>query len=142
MSDVAVPLTWKQITKFAVAGTFIVFGFLLALASIFLYDALRPADIALTVAPLCFLPYVLAISVYVGFFMAKLAKGNGKNSWFWGIIGFIITIGFTIGFPLIIAFSFLFPHTSPVVFSFLAPFLSTSITALLISIRKKPSQPA
>ena len=147
MSNLTVPLTWKQITKFAVVGIFIVFGFLLAIVGIFLYDALRPANIALTIAPLCVLPYVPAISIYVGFFMSKLAKGKGKNSWVWGIIGFIMTIVFTIGFPLIVILSLfssgtnsVFSHTSPVLFSFLAPFLSAPITALLISIRRKSSQ--
>jgi hypothetical protein len=68
-------------------------------------------DIFLAVAPWCFLPYVVLIGGYVGFFSAKLARSNVRNPWLWAGVGFVLTIAFTIGFPIAIGLSGLFPYT-------------------------------
>src|SRR5574341_827258 len=142
MEGATSPLSSKQIIKLIVIGTLIVCAFFLALAVLFF--KVEDPDLFLAIAPFCYLPYVITISSYAGFFMAKLAKGNGRRSWLWAIIGFGMTLGFIFIMPTAyILFEFRFPHLfsiSPAAFSFLAPFLSISITALMVKTRRKLSR--
>ncbi len=86
-------------------------------------------------------PYLVVISVYVGFFASRYAKGKWKHAWLWGIAGVPLTLLLILGFPGLLLP--LFPHQGPVIFggpaifTFLAPGLSAMIMVLLISLRRK-----
>jgi hypothetical protein len=98
-------------------------------------------EVFLAFAPFCIFPYLVVISVYVGFYAARFAKGRWKHTWLRGIAGFALTLLFIMGFPILL--SPVFPYqgpaifASPVIFAFLAPVLSALLIVLLISIRRK-----
>ena len=143
MINTATHLSWKQIVKYAVIGILIVAVFLSALVGAYYYVGVMGnggPDALIAAIPVGLFLYMLIISGYVSFFMAKLAEGKGKLSWPWAVLGFILTFGFAVSFPLV--FSFLFPYDIPAIFSFFAPFLSTPITVLLMNIGRKPSASA
>jgi len=138
MTDVQESLTRKQLTTLALIGLSILILFAAGFAWIYYYIGVLGnggVDVFLAVAPFCILPYLIVISIYVAFFMAKFAKGRWRYPWLWGFGGFALTVLFSVGLPILL--SPVFPYQSPVIFTFLAPVLSTLAIMLLISIRKK-----
>ena len=136
MTDVDNSITTNQLTALALIGLSIVVLF--ALGFIWIDDYIMRhggVDVFLAVAPFYILAYLIVISIYVGFFMAKFARGRWKHSGLWGIGGFVLTVLLSVGFPILL--SPVFPYQSPVTFAFVAPVLSTLAMMLLISIRKK-----
>ena len=130
-------ITKKQLTTLALLGLLI----LVLFATGFVWLYYGDVDVFLAFAEFYIFPYVVVISVYVGFFAARFAKGRSKHAWLWGIAGFALTLIFIIGFPSLL--SPVFPYASPAIFAgpaifaFLAPVLSALIIVLLISIRRK-----
>ena len=60
-------------------------------------------EVFLAFAPFWIFPYLVVISVYVGFFAARFAKGRWKHAWLWGIAGFALTLLFIMGFPILLS---------------------------------------
>ena len=137
-------ITKKQLATLALIGLVILVLF--AAGFVWLYSHAGDfwsggADVFLAFAPFWVFPYLVVVSVYVGFFAARFAKGRSKSAWFWGIAGFALTLLFIVGVPSLL--SPVFPYSSPVIFAgpaifaFLAPLLSALLIVLLISIRRK-----
>ena len=132
----------KQLTTLALMGLLILVLFAASFVWLYYYGVvLGNGDEVLAYAPFWIYPYLVAISVYVGFFAARFAKGRWKQAWLWGIAGFALTLLFILGFPSLL--SPIFPYQSPeifaghAIFAFLAPVLSALLIVLLISIRRK-----
>ena len=131
-------LTSKQLTTLALIGVSLFILFAAGFAWFYYYvDFLGHGggDLFIAFAPFCFFPYLVVISIYVGIFTTKFAKGKWKYPWLWGISGFLLTVLLIIGLPL--SLESVFPHQSPAIFAFVAPVLSTPLIMLLISIRRK-----
>jgi hypothetical protein len=135
-------ITKKQLTTLALLGLIILVLF--AASFVWLYAVVLgngEGEVFLAFAPYWVYPYLLVVSVYVGFFAARFAKGRWKRAWLWGIAGFAVTLLFILGFPGLL--SPIFPDQSPeifagpAIFAFLAPVLSALLMMLLISIRRK-----
>ena len=135
-------ITKKQLTTLALLGLLILVLF--AAGFVWLYKGVLGnggGEVFLALAPYWVFPYLVVISVYVGFFAARFAKGRWEHAWLWGIVGFALTLLFILGFPSLL--SSVFPYQSPVIFAgpaifaFVAPVLSALLIVLLISIRRK-----
>ena len=135
-------ITRKQLTTLALLGLLILVLF--AAGFVWLYKGVLGnggGEVVLALAPYWTFPYLVVISVYVGFFAVRFAKGRWKHAWPWGIAGFALTLLFILGFPTLL--SPVFPYQSPeifagpAIFAFLAPVLSALLIVLLISIRRK-----
>ena len=135
-------ITKKQLTTLALLGLLILVLF--AAGFVWLYKGVLGnggGEVFLALAPYWVFPYLVVISVYVGFFAARFAKGRWEHAWLWGIAGFALTLLFILGFPSLL--SSVFPYQSPVIFAgpaifaFVAPVLSALLIVLLISIRRK-----
>jgi len=135
-------ITKKQLTTLALIGSLILVLFAASFVWLYYYGVvLGNGDEVLAYAPFWIYPYLVVISVYVGFFAARFAKGRWKHAWLWGIAGFALTLLFILGFPSLL--SPVYPYQSPVIFAgpaivaFLAPVFSALLIVLLISIRRK-----
>ena len=130
--------TKKQLTTLTLIGLLILFLF--AASFIWLYQNVKGEEF-LALAPYWVFPYLGVTSLYATFSSARLAKGRGKNTWFWGITGFALTLIFMLVFPSLL--SPVFPDQSPeifagpAIFAFIAPMLSLLLLVLLISFRRK-----
>ena len=135
-------ITKKQLTTLALIGLLILVLFASCLVWL-IYGVLGKGggDEFLASAPYFIYAYLVVSSVYVGFFVARFAKGRGKHAWLWGIAGFALTLLFIIRIPSLL--SPVFPYQSPeifagpAIFAFLAPVLSALFIVLLISICRK-----
>ena len=134
--------TKKQLTTLALLGLLILVLF--AAGFVWLYVGVLGnggGEVFLAYAPFWVFPYLVVISVYIGFFAARFAKGRWKHVWLWGIAGFALTLVFILGLPSLL--SPVFPYPSPAIFAgpailaFVAPILSAVVIVLLISIRRK-----
>jgi len=128
----------KQLTTLALIGLVILVLFATGFVWLYYYVGVLGnggVDVFLAFAPYFIFPYLVVISVYVGFFAARFAKGSWKHAWLWGIAGFALTLLFIMGFPILL--SPIFPYPSPAIFAFLAPVFSALLIVLLISIRRK-----
>jgi hypothetical protein len=140
-------ITKKQLTTLALLG-FLILGLFVA-GFVWLVYSVRVSgagggELFLAYAPYWTFPYLIVGSVYVGFFAARFAQGRWKQTWFWGISGFALTLIFLIGIPRLLANVFPFPSPEifggPAIFAFLAPILSALLLALLISRRSKATE--
>ena len=137
MTNMDNSITKKQLITLALIGLLI----LVLFAAGFVWLYYGGVDVFLAFAPYFIFPYLVVISVYVGFFAARFAKGRWKHAWLWGIAGFALTLLFIMGFPSLL--SPIFPYQSPAIFAgpalfaFLAPVLSGLLIVPLISIRRK-----
>ena len=137
MTNMDNSITKKQLTILALLGLVILALF--AAGFVWLYYG--DVDVFLAFAEFFIYSYVVVISVYVGFFAARFAKGRWKHAWLWGIAGFALTLLFILGFPSLL--SPVVPYPSPAIFAgpailaFVAPVLSALLIVLLISIRRK-----
>jgi len=95
-------------------------------------------------APYWVFPYLIVMSLYVGFLSTRIAKGKWKYTWLWGIIGFTQTLFLILIIPSII--SPIFPDQRFVVFAgpalsvFLAPIISAVLILLLIKTLKRKTE--
>ena len=131
-------LTNKQLMRLGLIGLAIVLLFAVSFAGFWYYVGVLGnggVDVLIAFMPVCLLPYVVVISVYVGFFSAKFANRRWQYPWLWGIGGFVLTILFIVGLPLL--FASVFPYQSPAIFAFFAPVLSALSMMLFSSIRRK-----
>ena len=135
-------ITKKQLIALVLIGLIILVLF--AACFVWLYYngvVLGNGDEVLVYAPFWIYPYLVVISVYVGFFASRFARGRCKHAWLWGIVGFALTLLFILGFPSLL--SPIFQNQSPeifagpAIFAFLAPVLSALLIVLLMSIRRK-----
>jgi hypothetical protein len=139
MSNSEGMLTKKQVTIFLLIELSILVFFAAGIVWIFYYVGFLGnggPDVVLAVVPYCFLPYLMLICIYVGYFMARFARGRRKFAWLWGIIGFVLTAFLAIGLPIMLGP--IFPYQSPAIFAFLAPILSTVLLIALVSFPKSP----
>lgn len=137
-------ITKKQLTTLALIGLVILALFAAGFVWLYYYVGVLGnggGEVVLALSPFWVFPYLVIISVYVGFFAARFAKGRWKHAWLWGIAGFALTLLFILGFPSLL--SPVFPYQGPTIFArpaifaFLAPVLSALLIVLLISIRRK-----
>ena len=144
MTNVDNSITKKQLTTLALTGLLILVLFAAGFGWLYYYVGVLGhggGEVFLAFAPFWIFPYLVVISVYVGFFAARFAKGRWKPAWLWGIAGFALTLLFIMGFPSLL--SPVFPYQSPTIFAgpaifaFLAPLLSALLIVLVISIRRK-----
>ena len=138
MSDQSEKSSQGEFRSLITNGIILVVVWFVAFIGIYVYVVILGnggADVYSEVSPLCFFPFIIVSSIYVGYFMAKFSKNKGKHPWLWAIIGFVTTVGFIVVLPIIV--SGIFPGIS-ILFAFLAPVLSTLLTILLINIRRKP----
>ncbi len=136
MTDMKNSGTMNQLTSLAMIGLSILVLFALGFIGVDDYVMRHGGvDVLMAVTVFYVLIYLIVIGIYVGFFVARFAKGKSKYFRLWGIGGFILSVLFGIGFPILL--SPVFPYQSPILFVFLAPVLSTLTIMLLISIRKK-----
>ncbi len=138
MTNVEGSPTNREIKKLVLIGLSILILFAVGFAWLYYYvDILGNGggDVFVAFMPFCLIPYLLVISVYIGYFAAKFAEGRWRHAWLWGIGGFALTVLFIIGFPILL--SPVFPYQSPAIFAFLAPVLAAFLIVLLISIRRK-----
>ena len=129
--------TMKPLTKLALIGALLYVLFLAGLAGFYYYAGFIgevSTGVMFIFAPLWFFSYLIVISGYSGFFMAKLAQGRWKYPWLWGISGGILTSLLMEGFAPVFQFSSLL---SIVIVSFVAPILSTLLIGLLISVPRR-----
>ena len=138
------PLTRKQLTTLALMGLVILALFAAGFVWLYYYVGVLGnggGEVVLALAPFWIYPYLVVISLYVGFFAARFARGRWKHAWLWGIAGFSLTLLFIPGFPFLL--SPLFPDPGPVIFAgpailaFVAPVLSALLIVLIISLRRK-----
>jgi hypothetical protein len=134
--------TKKQLKTLALLGFIILVLF--AIGFVWLYKVVLgngDGEAFLALAPYWVYPYLVVVSVYVGFFVARFAKGRRKHAWLWGIAGFALTLLFILGFPSLL--SPIFPYQSPeifagpAIFAFFAPVLSALLMVMLIFLRRK-----
>jgi apolipoprotein N-acyltransferase len=138
-------ITQEQFIKLALLGLIIL---ILFAAGFFWLDkevlGNGEGELFLAYAPFWVYPYLVVVSVYVGFFVARYAKGRRRHAWIWGIAGFTLTLLFILGFPGLLSpiFPFKSPEifAGPAIFAFLAPMLSSLIMLLLIPNRKNPTK--
>src|SRR5258706_10659500 len=100
MTDVQESLTRKQLTTLALTGLSILILFAAGFAWIYYYIGVLGNGgvfVFFVVAPFCILPYLIVISFYVAFFMAKFAKGRWWYSWLLGFGGFCMHVFFSVG---------------------------------------------
>ncbi len=138
MAEVEDTSASKEFQKLALTGLSLITFFAIGSAWFYYYVGVLGhggVDVLIAFAPLCFVPYLIVASIYVGFFTAKFANSRWKYPWLWGISGFVLTILLIIGLPMLL--ESVFPYQSPVIFAFFAPVLSTSLIMLLISMRRK-----
>ena len=137
-------ITKKQLTTLALIGVVILALFAAGFVWLYYYVGVLGnggGEVVLALAPFWIFPYLVVISVYVGFFAARFAKGTWKHAWLWGIAGFALTLLFILGFPILL--SPVVPYPSPAIFAgpailaFVAPVLSALLIVLLISLRRK-----
>jgi len=140
-------ITKKQLTTLALLGLVILVLFAAGFVWLYYYVGVLGhggGEVVLALAPYWVFPYLVVISLYVGFLAARFANGRWKLAWLWGIAGFALTFVFILGFPGLL--SPVFPYQSPVIFAgpaifaFLAPVLSALFIVLLISIRRKATR--
>ena len=142
MTDMDNTITKKQLTTLALIGLLILVLFAACLVWL-IYGVLGKGggDEFLASAPYFIYAYLVVSSVYVGFFVARFAKGRGKHAWLWGLAGFALTLIVVVGLPSLLSPIFPFPgpniFAGPAIFAFLAPVLSALLIVLLISIRRK-----
>jgi len=138
------PLTKKQLTFLTLMGLVILALFAAGFVWLYYYVGVLGnggGEVVLALAPFWIYPYLVVLSLYVGFFAARFARGRWKHAWFWGIAGFALTLLFIPGFPFLL--SPLFADPGPVIFAgpailaFVAPVLSALLIVLLISLRRK-----
>ena len=136
------PITKKQLATLALLGLLILVLF--AAAFVWLIEGVLgngEGETFLALAPFWIYPYLVVLSVYVGFLAARFAKGRWKQAWLWGIAGFVLTVLFIVNFPRLL--SSVFPYrgpeifAGPAIFTFLAPVISGLLIVVLISFRKK-----
>lgn len=144
MTNMNNSITKKQLTTQALLGLLILVLFAAGFVWLYYYVGVLGnggVDVFLAFAPFFIFPYLVVISVYVGFFAARFAKGRWKHAWLWGIAGFALTLLFIMGFPILLSPVFPYPSPAifagPAIFAFLAPVLSALLIVLLISIRRK-----
>jgi len=138
MTEVEDTLTSKQLASLTLIGLSLLILFAAGFAWFYYYVGILGhggVDVFIAFTPFCFFPYLTVISIYVGFFTTKFAKGKWKYPWLWGISSFVLTILLIIGLPLLL--ESVFPYRNPAIFAFVAPVLSTPLVMLLISIRRK-----
>ena len=144
MTNMDNSISKKQLTPLALIGLLILFLFAASFVWFINYAGVLGnggEDVFLAFLRFWIYSYLVVISVYVGFFVARFAKGKWKHAWLWGIAGVPLTLLFILGFPSLL--SPIFPHQSsvifggPAIFAFLAPVLSALFIMLLISIRRK-----
>jgi len=144
MANMDNSLTKKQLTTLALIGLLILVLFAAGFVWFYYYVGVLgngSEDVFLAFVRFWIFPYLVVISVYVGFFAARFAKGRWKRACLWGIAGFVLTLLSILGLPGLL--SPIFPYRSPeifagpAIFAFLAPVLSAILMVLLISIRRK-----
>ena len=137
-------ITKKQLTTLALTGLVILALFAAGFVWLYYYVGVLGHggdEVVLALAPFWIFPYLAVISVYVGFFAARFAKGRWKHAWLWGIAGSALTLLFIMSFPGLL--SPVFPYQSPTIFAgpailaFIALVFSVLLIMLLISIRRK-----
>ena len=137
-------MTKTQLTTRALTGLSILVLF--AACFVWLYyegAVLGHGEEVLAYAPFWIYPYLVVSSVYVGFFVASLAKSRWKHAWLWGVAGFALTLLFILVIPGLLSAVFPIPgpeiFAGPAIFAFLAPILSAPLVVLFISMREKGS---
>jgi hypothetical protein len=83
---------------------------------------------------LWWLVYPLTISLYVGYFAGKVAKGRWRFFWLWGVAGFLLTLISIKNLPQLLVP--VFSYRSVIIFPFIAPVLSAVLILSIIGIRK------
>ena len=76
----------KQLTTLALIGLVILVLFATGFVWLYYYVGVLGnggVDVFLAFAPYFIFPYLVVISVYVGFFAARFAKGSWKHAWLW-----------------------------------------------------------
>jgi len=129
-------ITKKQITTLALIGFVILALFAAGFVCLYYYVGVLGhggGEVVLALSPFWIFPYLVVISVYVGFLTARFARGRSKHAWLWGIGGFTLTLLCIMGFPGLL--SPVFPSPSPEIFA--APVLSALFVVLLIYLRRK-----
>lgn len=142
MTTIDNSITKKQLKNLALLGSLILVLFAASFVWLYYYGVVwGNGNEVLAYAPFWIYPYLVVISVYVGLFAARFAKGRWKHTWLWGIAGLALTLLFILGFPSLL--SPIFPYQSPEIFAgpavaaFLAPVLSALLIMLLISTRSE-----
>lgn len=144
MPNVDNSITKRQLTSLALTGL-VILGLFVA-GFIWLVYFVRVAgesggELSLAYAPFWIFPYLAVGSLYVGFFVARVAQGGGQHPWLWGSVGFVLTLLSLLGLPSLL--SPLFPYPSPeifagpAIFAFLAPVLAALFMVWFISLRTK-----
>ena len=144
MTDLPTSNSKNQLRTLALIGLLLLVlfaaGFFLLVSSVGVWGRGGEGD-ARAILRYCIYPYLVVISVYVGYMAARFAAGRGKPAWLWGIVGFILSLLFILGLPGLLSTVFPNPNLTifagPAIVTFLAPIFSASLILISMSIRRK-----
>ena len=132
MTNAHTDLSSKEIKRLALIGLAIIGLFAAGLAGI---RYAEDPGLGIGLYTLWWLSYPLIISIYVGFFAGKVAKGRWRFFWLWGVAGFLLTRISIVVLPRLPGPAFSYP--SAIILPFIAPVLSAALILLLIDLRKR-----
>ena len=132
MTNAHTYLSSKEIKRLALIGLSIIGLFAAGLAGI---RYVEDPGWGIGLYTLWWLAYPLIISIYVGFFAGKVAKGRWRFFWLWGVAGFLLNRISIVVLPQLLVP--VFSYRSVIILPFIAPVLSAAILLAIIVIRKK-----
>ena len=130
MTNAHAALSSKEIKRLALIGLAIIGLFAAGLAGI---RYVEDPGWGMGLYTLWWLAYPLIISIYVGFFAGKVAKGRWRFFWLWGVAGFLLTLISINNLPPLLGT--VFSYRSAIIFPFIAPVLSAALILRLIGLR-------